>query len=71
MDRNIVGGKWRELKGMARQQWGRLRHDEFAQLGGKKDRMVGRLQQKSGQASDEATRRADEWAKHEDSATKA
>ena len=48
MDRNIIGGKWRELKGMARQQWGKLRHDEFAQLGGKRDRMVGKLQQKSG-----------------------
>ena len=70
MDRNIIGGKWRELKGMARQQWGKLRHDEFAEIGGKKDRLVGKLQQRSGQASDEAARRADEWAKHQDSTPK-
>jgi uncharacterized protein YjbJ (UPF0337 family) len=55
---------------MARQEWGKLRHDEFAEIGGKKDRLVGKLQQRSGQASDEAARRADEWAKHQDSTPK-
>jgi uncharacterized protein YjbJ (UPF0337 family) len=71
MDRNIIGGKWKELKGMAREEWGKLRHDEFAQVDGKKDRLVGKLQQKSGQAADEASRRADEWAKHEEPTPKA
>lgn len=66
MDRNIIGGKWRELRGMARQEWGKLRHDEFAQVGGKKDRLVGKLQQTAGRASDEAARRADELAEHQD-----
>ena len=70
MDWNIIEGKWKELKGMAREEWGKLRHDEFAEIGGKKDRLVGKLQQRSGQASDEAARRADEWAKHQDSTPK-
>ena len=33
---------------------------------GKKDRVVGKLQQKYGYAADEAARRADEWAKQQD-----
>jgi uncharacterized protein YjbJ (UPF0337 family) len=70
VDRNIIGGKWRELKGMARQGWGKLRRDELAELGGKKDRLVGRVQQKSGYASDEAARRAEDWAEHQDSTPK-
>jgi uncharacterized protein YjbJ (UPF0337 family) len=70
MDQNIIGGKWRELKGMARQEWGKLRHDEFAQLEGKKDRLVGKLQQTAGRASDEAARGADDLARHQDPTAK-
>jgi ElaB/YqjD/DUF883 family membrane-anchored ribosome-binding protein len=37
--------------------------DELEEIGGKKDRLVGKLQQKHGYTSDEAHRRAYEWAK--------
>jgi uncharacterized protein YjbJ (UPF0337 family) len=43
--------------GQAARRWGKW---------GKKDRLVGKLQQKYGYASDEADRRADEWAKQQD-----
>ena len=42
------------------------RSGELEEVGGKKDRLVGKLQQKYGYASDEAARRADEWAEHQD-----
>jgi len=70
MDWNIIEGKWKELKGHAREQWGKLTDDELEEVGGKKDRLVGKLQQKYGYAADEADRRADEWAKQQDAATK-
>ena len=66
MDWNIIEGKWKVLKGQAREEWGKLTHDELEEIGGKKERLVGKLQQKYGYASDEADRRADEWAKHRD-----
>ena len=66
MDWNIIEGKWKELKGQAREEWGKLTDDELEEVGGKKDRLVGKLQQKYGYAADEADRRADEWAKHQD-----
>ena len=66
MDWNIIEGKWHELKGLAREEWGKLTNDELEEIGGKKDRLVGKLQQKYGYASDEADRRADEWAKQQD-----
>ena len=66
MDWNIIEGKWKELKGHAREQWGKLTDDELEEVGGKKDRLVGKLQQKYGYAAGEADRRADEWAKQQD-----
>ncbi|MBN1460941.1 MAG: CsbD family protein [Armatimonadetes bacterium] len=66
MDRNIIDGKWKELKGYAREEWSKLTRDELGEVGGKKDRLEGKLQQKYGRASDEADRRAGEWAKHQD-----
>jgi uncharacterized protein YjbJ (UPF0337 family) len=66
MDWNIIEGKWKELHGYAREEWGKLTKDELVEIGGKKDRLVAKLQQKYGYASDEAARRADEWAKHQD-----
>ena len=71
MDWNIIEGKWKELKGHAREQWGKLTDDELEEVAGKKDRLVGKLQQKYGYASDEADRQAEEWAKHIDKVTKA
>ena len=66
MDWNIVEGKWNELKGHAREQWGKLTDDELTEVGGKKDVLVAKLQQKYGYAADEANRQADEWAKRQD-----
>jgi uncharacterized protein YjbJ (UPF0337 family) len=66
MDWNIIEGKWKELKGLAREEWGKLTNDELEEVGGKRDRLVAKLQQKYGYASDEANRQADEWAKHQD-----
>lgn len=40
MDWNIIEGKWKELKGHAREQWGKLSDDELEEVGGKKDRLV-------------------------------
>ena len=70
LDWNIIEGKWKELKGHAREQWGKLTDDELEEVGGKKDRLVGKLQQKYGYAADEADRRADEWAKQQDEASR-
>jgi uncharacterized protein YjbJ (UPF0337 family) len=66
MDWNIIEGKWKELKGKAREEWGKLTNDELEEVGGRKDRLVGKLQQKYGYASDEAHRRVNEWAKRID-----
>jgi uncharacterized protein YjbJ (UPF0337 family) len=66
MDWNIIEGKWKELKGQAREEWGKLSDDELEEIEGKKDILVGKLKQKYGYASEEAHHRVDEWAKQMD-----
>ena len=50
------------MKGKARSSWGELTDDELDQIGGKKDQLIGKLQQKYGLEREEAERQADDWA---------
>lgn len=62
MNWDQIEGSWKEMKGKVRASWGELTDDELTQIGGKKDQLVGKLQQKYGLEREEAERRADEWA---------
>lgn len=62
MNWDQIEGNWKEMKGKARSSWGELTDDELTQIGGKKDQLVGKLQQKYGLEREEAERRADDWA---------
>jgi uncharacterized protein YjbJ (UPF0337 family) len=56
-------GKWKQIKGSLRQQWGELTDDDIKSIGGNRDKLVGKLQERYGIAKEEAQKRADEWAK--------
>ena len=58
-----VEGNWKQLKGKAREQWGKLTDSDFEQIAGKKDQLVGRIQERYGISKDEAQKQADEWVK--------
>jgi len=61
MNWDIIKGKWGEIKGEARKQWGKLTDDDWQEIGGEKDKLLGKLQQRYGWARDEAERRADDY----------
>jgi uncharacterized protein YjbJ (UPF0337 family) len=42
--KDILLGKWHELKGQVRQQWGKLTDDDLLQLSGKTEELSGVLQ---------------------------
>lgn len=63
MNWDIVEGNWKQLKGKAREQWGKLTDSDFEQIAGKKDQLVGLIQERYGISKDEAQKQADEWAK--------
>jgi uncharacterized protein YjbJ (UPF0337 family) len=61
MNWDQIAGKWKQLKGSAKQEWGKFTDDDLDYISGTKDRLIGRLQEKYGLAKDEAERRAERW----------
>ena len=62
MNWDQIEGKWKELKGRGRSSWGELTDDELDQIGGRKDELVGRIQQRYGVEREEAERQVNDWA---------
>lgn len=60
MNQDIVEGKWTQLKGRVKEQWGKLTDDDIDQVNGKAEQLVGKLQERYGYARDEAQRQVDE-----------
>jgi uncharacterized protein YjbJ (UPF0337 family) len=63
MNWDRIEGNWKQFSGQARQQWGKLTDSDFQKAAGRKDELIGRIQERYGIAKDEAARQADEWAK--------
>jgi uncharacterized protein YjbJ (UPF0337 family) len=49
------------LKGSAREQWGKLTDDDLDKIEGKKDQLVGQVQERYGIAKEEAEKQVSEW----------
>jgi uncharacterized protein YjbJ (UPF0337 family) len=54
MNKDVLQGKWREMKGKIREQWGKLSDDDLDRIEGKGEQLLGLLQQRYGYARDKA-----------------
>ncbi|GIP23556.1 CsbD family protein [Paenibacillus sp. J22TS3] len=63
MDSSVFKGKWNQLKGEAKIQWGKLTDDDLDKIEGEKDKLVGKLQERYGHTKDAAEREFHEWAR--------
>ena len=61
MNSDQLEGKWKQLKGSVKQQWGKLTDDDLTFINGKSDQLVGKVQERYGIARDEAQKRVDEF----------
>ena len=68
MNWDRIEGHWKQLKGQAQQQWGKLTDDDFDVVAGKRDELAGKIQVRYGIALDEAEKQIKAWeAKADDS----
>jgi uncharacterized protein YjbJ (UPF0337 family) len=54
MNKNILEGKWKQIRGEAKTWWGKLTDDELDQAAGKMDVIAGLLQEKYGYTQERA-----------------
>lgn len=58
-----VEGKWDQVKGQVKEQWGKLTDNDLAQLQGKKEQMIGKLHERYGYDKQRAEKELDNFAK--------
>ena len=63
MNWDQIEGKWNQLKGSVKQQWGKLTDDDLDVIAGQRDKLIGKLQERYGYAKADAQKKADEWCK--------
>ena len=54
MNWDIIEGKWKQAAGVAKTKWGKLTDDDLKAVGGKRDQLIGKLQERYGLAKDQA-----------------
>jgi len=61
MNWDQIQGKWKEVKGQAKQKWSDLTDDDLDKVEGKRDELVGKVQQRYGIAKEEAEKQVAEF----------
>jgi uncharacterized protein YjbJ (UPF0337 family) len=61
MNWDIAAGNWKTFKGKVKEQWGKLTDDDLTRIEGKREQLLGVVQQRYGVAKDEAERQIRDW----------
>ena len=61
MNQDRIEGRWKQIKGKVKEQWGKLTDDDLDVIAGRRDQLLGRIQQRHGLAKDEADRQVRTW----------
>lgn len=69
MNKDIMEGKWNEIKGNLQKTWGKVTDDEWEQTKGDATAIAGILQQKYGFAKEDASKKVDDFMKRYSSET--
>lgn len=71
MNKDVLQGKWKEIKGDLRKAWGNITDDEFEKTKGDATSIAGIVQQRYGMAKEEASRKVSSiFEKYADAAKK-
>jgi len=59
MNEDILSGKWKQVRGKAKEWWGKLTDDDLDKIQGKRDLLVGKIQERYGHTKDKAEQEVD------------
>ena len=61
MNKYQIKGNWHEIKGKAKQKWGRLTDDDLDRIDGETEELVGAVQKRYGQSLEDAKQEVKHW----------
>ena len=61
MDWNQVEGNWRQVKGSAKAQWGKLTDADLMQIEGRREQLEGKIQERYGYTKERVRKELDDW----------
>lgn len=66
MNREQLEGNWKQLKGHAREKWGKLTDDDLDEIKGRQQILVGKIQERYGSKVEEAKKQVEAWMAEQD-----
>lgn len=61
MNEDSIKGNWNQFKGKVKEQWGKLTDDDLDVIEGKRDQLLGKIQERQGLARDAAEKDLKNW----------
>lgn len=61
MNKNILEGNWKQLKGQVQQKWGDITNDELDRIAGRREELVGVIQERYGRSQEEAEKEVEHF----------
>ncbi len=61
MNQDRVEGNWLQFKGKVKEQWGKLTDDDLDVIAGKRDQLLGKIQERQGLTLEEAEKQFKAW----------
>jgi len=56
-----ISGQWHQVAGQVKSQWGKLTDDDVVNVAGKKEQLIGKLQERYGIIKDDAEAQVNAW----------
>jgi uncharacterized protein YjbJ (UPF0337 family) len=66
MNWDVLKGQWKQMTGKVKAKWGKLTDDDLTLISGKKDELVGKLQERYGYNKAQAEKEAEDFLRTAD-----
>jgi uncharacterized protein YjbJ (UPF0337 family) len=63
MNWDLIKGNWRQFTGKVKEKWGKLTDDDLTTIAGRRDQLLGLLQQRYGYEKEQAEKELDEFTR--------
>lgn len=67
MNWDRIEGNWKQIAGSVKARWGKLTDDHLAVIEGKRERLLGRIQEAYGVSAEEAEKQLSDWQRFQQS----